>query len=167
MFKIYVPDVNIYPANINRKLMKKLFFILFSLVFSYSAIGQNKGIGAGIIIGEPTGLSAKLWTSSSTAVDAAAAWSFRDNGYLHLHADFLFHSFAIDVSEGQLPLYFGLGARFLIGNESAIGIRIPLGIAYHFATEPFEIFMEIAPIMNLVPATEFDMNGAIGVRYYF
>ena len=147
--------------------MKKVIFLLAVLLTSITLSAQNKGLGAGIIIGEPTGLSAKLWTSSNTAIDAAAAWSFREAGYLHLHADFLMHSFAIDVPEGELPLYFGLGARVLVGTDAAIGIRIPLGIAYHFSDVPIEIFMEIAPILNLLPATEFDMNGAIGARYYF
>lgn len=147
--------------------MKKLTLIIFVFALSISAYSQNKGFGAGVIIGEPTGLTGKMWTSSNTAIDAAVAWSFRENGYFHVHADFLYHSFVIDVSQGQLPLYFGLGARVLLANDAALGIRVPLGIAYHFETDPFEIFLELAPIMNLIPATEFDMNGAIGVRYYF
>src|SRR5262245_41316938 len=53
----------------------------------------HDGAGLGIIVGEPTGVSAKIWVGGNTALDAAAAWSFADEGALHLHGDFLAHAF--------------------------------------------------------------------------
>ncbi len=58
--------------------MKKLFGLLFILI-SFTQINlnaQQKDFGLGIILGEPTGVSGKLWTSSENAFDFAAAWSF-------------------------------------------------------------------------------------------
>lgn len=146
--------------------MKKLLVLVFVLSMGLSAFSQDHGIGIGVILGNPTGLSAKMWTSERTAVDGAAAWSFLGEGYIHAHADLLIHSYAIEVSQGALPLYFGLGGRVRLGNDTRIGIRIPLGISYQFEEVPFDAFFEIAPILDLLPETDFDVNGAIGLRYY-
>jgi hypothetical protein len=32
---------------------------------------------------------------------------------------------------------------------------------------PVEIFLEIVPGLDLIPGTDFDLDGAIGARYYF
>ncbi len=52
-------------------------------------------------------------------------------------------------------------------NDAMIGIRVPLGLAFLPATAPLEFFLEIVPILDVLPDTDFDINGAIGVRFYF
>ena len=129
---------------------------------------QESGFGLGIILGEPTGLSCKIWTTSTTAVDAAAAWSFADESALHLHADYLFHNFSlIDVERGLVPLYFGIGGRIKLEDDSKVGVRIPVGIGYFFEGAPLDFFLELVPILDLAPDTEFEFNGALGLRYFF
>ena len=145
--------------------MKKTIFVLIVIVATAGLFAQNSGLGVGIILGEPTGLSAKLWTGKTTAFDAAAAWSFGDEGALHLHADMLFHNFGL-INE-TLPVYYGIGARIKLADDPNIGLRVPVGIAYQFAKAPFDVFLEIVPLLDLVPATDFGLNAAIGVRYYF
>jgi len=148
--------------------MKKLFLVLIAATFSLGMFAQNDGFGLGAVFGEPTGLSAKLWTSQKTAVDAAAAWSFAGSGFFHIHADFLIHNFdLISVSEGQLPLYFGIGAFMDFASELGLGIRVPLGLAYHFESAPLDVFAEVAPGLSLLPGTDFYFGGGIGIRYYF
>lgn len=138
-------------------------FFLTGTVF-----GQKNVFGLGIIIGEPTGISAKVWTGQTTAVDAAAAWSFYNPSAILLHADFLKHNFhLIDVDSGELPFYYGLGARLKIPADPRLGIRIPVGLSYIFDKAPFDTFLEIIPVLDLVPATEFWVNAAIGARFYF
>ena len=76
------------------------------LVAGNGARSKVQGFGLGVIIGEPTGLSAKDWTSKTTALDLAAAWSFSHDSAFHLHGDLVWHPFdLIKVSEGQLPFY--------------------------------------------------------------
>jgi hypothetical protein len=148
--------------------MKKLILISIVALFSVGLFAQGSGFGLGAVFGEPTGLSAKVWTSENTAVDGAVAWSFIGTGWLHLHADFLVHNYdLIDVSEGKLPLYFGLGAFINLASELGLGIRIPIGLSYQFDGAPLEIFAEIAPGLSLLPSTDFYFGGGIGVRYYF
>jgi hypothetical protein len=91
-----------------------------------------------------------------------------DGGALHVHADFLVHSFnLINVSQGQLPLYFGIGARLKLSEDPLVGVRVPFGLAYLFGSAPLDVFLELVPILDLVPGTYFHFNSAIGVRYYF
>lgn len=152
--------------------MKKSFFlsliIFFALVASSRVSAQDSGFGAGIMFGEPTGVSIKLWTSETTAIDGGLAWSFMNGGFMHIHADFLMHKFGvIDVNSGRLPLYFGIGARLGLGNELHVGVRVPIGLDYLFDEAPVDIFLEIAPGLDLTPATAFALDGGIGVRYFF
>ncbi len=148
--------------------MKKLiiFILLFLVLLSVQA--QNKTFGIGVILGEPTGISAKLWLGEVMAIDFAAAWSFVNSTAFQLHADYLFHLMElIKVSKGKLPLYFGVGGRMKFGDKVKAGVRIPVGLAYMFANVPLDLFVEVVPMLNLVPATGFDIGGGIGVRYFF
>jgi len=148
--------------------MKKLLVILISGLFTLNVLAQADGFGLGIILGEPTGLSAKLWLTEKTALDGAIAWSMWYEPAIHIHADFLIHSFnLINVSKGQLPLYFGIGGRIKLADNPWIGVRIPVGLAYLFENAPVDIFLEIVPILDLAPGTYFHLNSAIGVRYFF
>lgn len=133
-------------------------------------------MGLGLMAGEPTGLSFKAWTSQTNAIDAGLAWSLSGRDAIHLHGDYLWHNYDIfgdDVNEGQLPVYYGIGGRLIIFDDAGsdanavFGVRIPLGVNYLFENDPFGIFLEVAPIINLIPDTDFDADAAIGGRYYF
>ncbi len=126
--------------------------------------------GIGVILGEPTGLSAKVWLSQKTAVDMGLAYSFDQPADFHLHGDFLFHNFdLLPVDNGQLPVYFGVGARvkFERRADTRCGVRFPVGLAYMFANTPVDVFVEVAPIMDFTPKTKLAFNGGVGVRYFF
>jgi hypothetical protein len=146
----------------------KFAMLLFVLVSLSTVKAQSSGVGLGLIVGEPTGISFKYWTGSTTAIDAALAWSFIDGGAFHIHGDYLFHNMRlISVPEGLLPFYYGIGARIKTANDTKLGVRIPLGLAYLFQSAPVDIFLEIVPILDLTPKTDFAINAALGARYFF
>jgi len=150
--------------------MKKIISYLIFIVFVSASFiqAQNKGFGLGMIVGEPTGVSFKYWTGSNSAFDGALAWSFVDGGALHIHADYILHSFNLfPVPSGSLPLYYGIGARIKFLDDAGIGVRVPVGLAYLFSSTPIDIFFEIVPILDLTPKTDFKINAAIGGRYFF
>lgn len=118
------------------------------------------------MIGEPTGVSIKMWQNNKTAFDAGLAWSFSDNGSLHLHGDYLLHNW-LDVEEGNLAFYYGIGARARLTSNSKFGARIPVGLQYILEDSRIGFFFEIAPVLNLLPDTDLDVNGGIGARYFF
>ncbi|MBN1625396.1 MAG: DUF3996 domain-containing protein [Deltaproteobacteria bacterium] len=159
-----------------------LAVIMTAIIFVCgTAQAESKdGFGIGFIIGEPTGLSMKKWIGNDRAIDLGIAWSFSENNSFHLHADYLFHRFDLlptQKAKGQLPLYFGLGARLKLkdenddrgrnDNDNLLGLRVPIGISYLFADHPFDLFAEIVPVLDLAPDTKFDLNIAVGARFYF
>lgn len=147
--------------------MRKYIIISVLLFLSLNLFSQGSGLGLGVMIGEPTGLSAKMWTGEKTALDAGLAWSFVGHGYIRIHTDVLVHNFSIEVTTGKLPVYIGLGAKLLLSSELGMGIRVPLGIAYWFESAPIDIFLEVVPGLNLLPATGLGIDGAVGIRYFF
>jgi hypothetical protein len=52
-------------------------------------------------------------------------------------------------------------------DDPRVGIRIPVGVEYIFEGQPVCLFLEIAPIVDVVPETEANVNGGIGVRLIF
>jgi hypothetical protein len=147
--------------------MKKWILLSLTLILSGKLSAQDSGIGLGIIVGEPTGLSAKLWTSEKIALDAGVAWSFSENGYLRVHSDMLWHNYSIEVETGKLPLYYGVGAKLLLASELGLGIRVPVGLAYQFEAVPVDLFVELVPGFDLLPRTRLDLDAALGARYFF
>jgi hypothetical protein len=148
--------------------------LLFSCLILIAMVGQSAAdgdIGLGIIAGEPTGLSLKMWVGDRDAVDVAVGWSLGEEGWFYGHCDYLHHWYDLDPEEveGTLPYYVGIGCRIRLrdGDNSKLGIRIPIGLDYVFPDKRFDVFMEVAPILNLIPETEFDWSGGIGVRYWF
>lgn len=150
--------------------MKSSVVIIFSFIILLSgySLSQDKKIGAGIILGEPTGFSFKYWLTEKTALDAGFAWSFVDENAFQIQADYLIHNFSlIKISEGKLPFYFGIGGRLKFSNEVTLGVRVPLGLEYIFSNAPIDIFLEVVPILDIIPQTDFTLGAAIGGRYFF
>lgn len=146
------------------------------------ASAQAPGGGAnsaGIIIGDPTGLSFKHWLSATRAFDVAAAWSLDHDETLHVHADYLIHDFSLREDRGELGWYYGVGARFVArdhhdsgrgrsnDDDDTFGARIPFGLDYFFADHPIEVFLEVAPALELVPDTDLDLDLGLGLRFVF
>ena len=137
-----------------------------------SSVAQHGDFGLGVIVGEPTGISWKIWTGGQGAIAGAAAWSFGGKDAFHLHADYLFHNDRLfHVSKGKLPFYYGVGLRFLFHEKkddgTAVGIRFPLGIEYLLTSPSLGMFIEVVPILDISPGTDLDLNAAVGFRYYF
>lgn len=164
--------------------MKRSILIAAITVLSYTANGQGSGFGLGIMLGEPTGISAKGWIGADRAIDAGLAWGVWHGSYFHLHADYLFHNMdLISVPKGRMPLYYGPGLRMRSwsggrywrkgewhdydGSHVDIGVRFPVGLAYLFDGAPVDVFVELVPTLDLLPATSLDMDAAIGARYWF
>ena len=105
---------------------------------------------------------------SDNSINGAAVWSFIDTGALHIHVDYVFHNFDIfEPDVGKLALYYGLGGRLKLTDKSKLGARVPIGLNYIIKNNPLDLFIEIVPMLDLIPATTFNVNAAIGIRYFF
>jgi len=162
-----------------------LALLLPTVCWAPPVVAQSTGFGLGIMLGSPTGVSAKYWTSGDRALDFGVAWGVWGPGsYFHLHGDLLFHKMdLVTVPSGKLPLYFGPGLRMRSwgggrywhrgqwyeyeGNHNTLGVRFPVGLAYLFDGAPVDVFLELVPTLELLPGTRFGFDGAIGARYWF
>lgn len=130
----------------------------------------DRRFGAGLIVGEPTGVSLKYFLTDKTAIDGAIGWGFHHENDLHLHSDFLWHMHDFhSVPEGQLSLYFGVGARVKLRNngEDRVGVRVPVGVSYLLENVPVDVFLEVAPILDFTPSVRGGFTAGIGARYWF
>lgn len=144
-------------------------FLSLSLITITKAQQAGEGVGIGFMVGEPTGLSLKSWTGGNNAFDVGLAWSLGRYDAVNIHADYLWHNYDLfnEVESGALPFYYGIGGRVILADDDAvIGARIPVGLNYLFDDSPIGLFLEIAPIINLAPETDFDVDGGLGVRFY-
>lgn len=143
--------------------------VLLCSVLPMPAAAQTGAFGIGVMLGSPTGISAKKWLSRRTAIDGGAAWSLGKNPGLHLHADYLVHRSDLEgLVDGRSYAYYGIGGRVKLENEDPLlGVRIPLGVTYLFPDAPFDAFFEVVPVFDVMPRTRFDLNLSVGMRFYF
>lgn len=144
---------------------------IISLFTLSPAKAEEKSFGLGLIIGEPTGLSANYFLTPDNSIDLAFAWNVSGNNDTVLHADYLWYKHGFfQAGKAQMPLYFGVGGRMVFrdNNSDKFGVRVPVGLTYRFADPKFlELFGEVAPVLDLAPSMKLDLNVGIGVRFYF
>jgi len=148
----------------------KFFGALFLfLITGFSLLHADpNGFGIGLIVGEPTGISAKYYLSQSKAVDAGAGWSVIKK-FIRFHGDFLFHNRKFFEEQLDLPLvlYYGFGVKTILSDDFGLGLRIPLGVLHDIKKTNIDLFLEIVPGMDVLPETKFGFDAALGARYYF
>jgi hypothetical protein len=163
------------------KHLSLVIIALFLLLVVQGSLAQQRNFGLGVIIGEPTGISAKLWTSDYTALDFGLGWSsggdrmgrydgrYDGGSRVHFHMDYLWHSFEAIHSTERFPLYYGIGGRINsgAGYNSSLAIRGVLGIAWLPRETPIDVFLEVAPSLQLTPSTGFGIDAGFGARYFF
>lgn len=146
--------------------MKRNLIVLLILILPVLLLSKT---GVGIILGEPTGISFKTWTSDTTAFDAALAYSFVDKEHFYVHVNHLWHNNAI-LGVLNLPWYWGIGGNIRYREKSndkfRIAGRIPLGVYHMFESVPADVFLEIAPSLDVIPKVDFSFGAAFGVRFY-
>lgn len=131
-----------------------------------SAFAQDgKKLGLGLILGNPTGASAKYWLSDTHAFDAAVGFS----GDLEFHADYLWHAWDAfpQPAQGKLGLYLGAGPRLELKKDTEVGIRGVFGATYLVEKYPWDVFLEVVPVLRVAPGPSMGLDAAIGGRYYF
>lgn len=150
-------------------------------IFASVSLAQERRFGLGVIIGEPTGISAKLWVSPQHAFDFGLGWSLGgdrihryDGGYdggsrVHFHMDYLWHWFNAIHSSERFPLYTGIGGRINTGAgyDANAAVRGVIGILWLPRQTPIDVFLEIVPSFQVVPSTGFGIDAGLGVRYFF
>jgi hypothetical protein len=153
----------------------KILLMAIAIIYS-SVVSANQGFQLGVILGSPTGFSAKFNLENNRAIDLAIAHSLSNDLNLVFHTDYLVdnaRSFSIGAPH-PLQMYYGIGAR--VGfyehkkhreDDVKIGVRGPIGVSYSITNPNLQFFGELALVLNVIPDTDVDLDGGIGVRYMF
>jgi hypothetical protein len=146
---------------------KKILLLVVLLAVSAGVGTVSADIGLGIILGDPTGISLLI----EERIALGAAWSLYN--HFHIHVDVWILNPGIVEN---LEWYLGVGGKFKIftadsikketPDDLAVGVRVPVGLQYYVIPE-LELFIEAAPGIQLFPATAFDVDAGLGIRYHF
>jgi hypothetical protein len=141
-------------------------------------VGIQRPIGVGLVAGSAPGLTAKIWTRPTNALDLgfgmglgnfACSDRFNPCGQkTSLNADYLWQTW--HNSYDLVSLHAGLGARAWFWDYGAgatdfrVAARVPLGVDL-YAFRWLEAYGEITPSLAFAPSFFF-FEGALGARMY-
>lgn len=177
-------------SGVEVRAMKLLRFALAAFVAvtmcatQTSAQGpQGNTFGFGIILGEPLGLTAKMWTSRENAVQAHIGASYF--GSPRLQVDYLWHLNVFKSSVVKLIAGPGLGIGFgeggsgfwykdkgrkywyyHEGEDFGFGARVITGLNIIPKATPIEIFLELGPNIGIYPGFGVGLDAGVGIRFY-
>lgn len=142
------------------------------LIATSSLKAQNEGFAIGAQLLSPTGISAKATLSEKASLTGVLGFNINEfNTNVSLQTNLILNGNkdTFKIESGILRGYYGIGLN-LVFNENTntgIGIRIPVGIEYGLQDQPFEIYMDIAPTINIEPSSAFFLSSSMGFRYFF
>lgn len=168
--------------------MKKILVI--TAICLLSIISQNndakaqgprgKDFGFGLILGDPTGGTIKYWFNRENALVASLGNSYF--GALRINVDYLWH---FDAFNSQVvKMYAGIGGVLGFGeghewyykhgkdkfyyrtDETGIAVRAMIGLNIIPRNTPIEIFLELGPLIGIVPDFGSTIDAAVGIRFY-
>lgn len=152
--------------------------------------------GLGLLLGNPSALSAKYFIRPKHAIQAAAGYAFLmrpdgagSNGSFRFHLDYAWHPGAIAGNNvfDLLPyIGLGVGSGFFMARQVAPGgtaavrrvrplafLRLPvLGLSFHWQRVPMDTALELSwtPAMVWLPSPQGELRFAdfvLAIRYYF
>lgn len=123
-----------------------------------------KEVGIGVIAGDPTGGTAKVWLDKQIALDFGVGFS----GDAAFWGDALYHmdNLLPQPSEGRLSVYLGAGPRIEAGREGEFGVRTIGGLSWRINKQPLEFFAEAGPVFRVTQGGGVGADGGVGVRLY-
>lgn len=148
---------------------------ILSLVLCGTLFANENQFELGVVVGAPTGLSARWYLGGSHAIDATLAYSLANDRGMEMSGTYIFDKARSFNIQGGNPLYFyyGFGARIITiktgkySNQMDLGARAPFGLNYLFTNPNLDVFVEAVPVFDFVPQTAFDVEFGLGVRYRF
>lgn len=142
----------------------------------------HSGIGFGLVLGEPTGLTGKFFLTDDLTIDTDLAFSFLDERF-EPTIDLLYHFQNITPSSPDVSVrpYLGGGAMLAVSgdddddkkrkekNDDSVkgGVRATGGLSLIFAEIPIELAADVSPGWWFTGDGDFDLSGAFSVRYFF
>lgn len=132
---------------------------------------REKVLSFGPMLGEPSGVSVKVFNQSNPmlAWEAGLGWSQAGQDGLQFHAQHQWHVYEMkNTVKGIRTFYLGIGGRVKSVDGTRFGVRGSVGINYVAPKHQrrWEAFLEAAPILDLTPETNAFLNAFAGVRFF-
>lgn len=152
------------------------------LLFTNSiAFAGPQTFGAGVVLGEPTALTGKLWHAEKEAIDFGFGYWFDD--YFLFYGDYLWHFDRFNSQHSffnHMQAYVGVGGSIFLSTSSpgvsrnrnrsdsvSLALRIPVGVEWRPGDPSIGLFLEVVPLIDLIPGITAGLGAGIGGRYYF
>lgn len=155
------------PSLLAATLPAMLFLlVLLAVPSAYAQRGGTTGLGGQV--GEPSGLTLKLYNPGAVSYDFLAAWDLDDFFFLNVHG---LYERPLG-NERNLRFFYGPGV--FVGfrdrpreddDDVVVGISGSLGLS--FWVDRFEVYGQITPRLSVLPDTDGDVGGGLGIRFYF
>jgi hypothetical protein len=153
-------------------------------------VGTSRSIGLGVQLFDPTALIGKVFLDRNDALDFGFGfWGYGTcydaNGhpyycnnsanYYSIHFDYLYEENIVDQVV-RLDWHAGAGGRTIFwgydnntaNHYTAILARAPIGLDLTFKRPHWlEVYLEIAPAIQLAPNLDFKFDVGLGGRAYF
>ena len=149
-----------------------LFAALLFFAIPLNVYAQRPGgVGIGIQLGDPSGLSLNLPTGGRASVDLLAAWDLDNFFFINGHALFMqplnsAPHFGVFYGPG---LFIGVRDRYNrrwdFDGKVYAGASGTIGLNYFI--DQFEIYLRATLRLQLIDKTDGSAGGGLGLRYYF
>ena len=130
----------------------------------------------GVVLGEPSGLTAKYFITDTQALDSAVGFGLSGLETFQFHMDYLWHPQVLATTTSfRLPFYLGVGPVIQIVDDDrdrkrrdlVFGARVPFGLVFVMDQIALNPFIEVAPGVELYAHVGVRIDAAIGVRHSF
>ena len=149
-----------------------LFAALLFFAFTSTLHAQRPGgVGIGVQLGDPSGLSLNLPTGGRASIDLLAAWDLDNFFFINGHALFMqplnsAPNFGVFYGPG---LFIGVrdrdNRRWDFDDKVYAGASGTIGLNYFI--DQFEIYLRATLRLQLIDKTDGSAGGGLGLRYYF
>lgn len=163
--------------------MRRLLFLISVIMIvgtsAFAQSPQGKKFGFGIMLGDPSGLTAKYWIKPHNAwvFDLGSSYF----GSPRIDVDYVWHFNAFNSK--IVSLYAGPGGTIGFGkghgfwyqnsqgfyvheNSTGFGIRGIFGVNFVPRRTPLEMFFEVGMLVGITPSFGSAVDAAFGIRFY-
>ena len=162
-------------------MLASLALIVLESVAGATEIGESRQFGLGIQLGDPSGITGKIYLGGRVnAVDFALGTYYDSPISDGLYVQAAYHVHIVELTSGggvAIPFRAGIGGFFTTGYwrwddgsedyDVVVGARVPFGLDFDLERAPLQFYLEIAFDVTLAPPLRFGGDGGIGFRYYF
>ncbi len=161
-----------YPAPVSAVL-------IVAALLAVPTPARAEGIGIGMFLGQPTGVTIKIDLEPRSALDIVLGVTDFDDDRgrdAYGHLTYQVTPFAASGRSVVVPFRIGMGVAVYgrdgdFGDEINVAVRAPLGIALQLRRTPVEFYGEVALKLVVLDDNDnedfVDVDGGLGFRIYF